>query len=53
MPDKQETPALDCLLELAKVLSSSDHLASLVLHILVKSFTMEKGGRGVNGTQQK
>lgn len=31
MPDKQETPALDRLLEMAKVLPSSDHLAFLVL----------------------
>ena len=31
MPDKQETPALDHLLELAEALYSSDHLAPLVL----------------------
>jgi len=36
MPDKQEMPALDHLLELAEVLSCSDHLAPWFYSTLVK-----------------
>lgn len=42
MPDKQETPALDYLLQLAEALSSSDHLASLVLWHTIKVQTGRK-----------
>lgn len=46
MPDKQETPALHRLLGLAKVLPSSDYLASLVLQHPSKIIHNGKGKEG-------